>query len=451
MKRGKKLLAMAAALILLVGATFAATKLNPENETEEETDTVILELDPETIDSVSWDYSEAVSFVRTDGGWEYADDPVFPLDETFLDGILETLSQVLASKTIEGAEDLDQYGLEVPVCAITVTAGESTYELAIGEETGMGGERYFSTGDGMVYLVEESAIDPFSYGLYDLLSYETIPTMEDVTALTVESDVQSYVLEYLPDSGLAYSDEYVWFMEGTALDTDLTQALVETVTSMAWSQCVSYYAEDLSVYGLDTPTVTVTVGYTDEEGNDQSFVLQIGDEATGGSYARLDGSHMVYLIDASISETLLYTAKSELLPDEVLAMDWDGVTGVNVTMGGDTYTFTKETKTVTDDEGTETEETVYLLGGEEVDLSGLTDGLDAMTTTGYATGLAPERSEEIRIVIYQSSEAYPEVELVFYQYDSTSCLTTLNGESTVFASREDVVALVEAVHSLVLN
>ena len=40
--------------------------------------------------------------------------------------------------------------------------------------------------------------------------------------------------------------------------------------------------------------------------------------------------------------------------------------------------------------------------------------------------------------------------MVFYRYNSTSCMVTLNGEPTVFVNRADVVSLVETVNDQVL-
>lgn len=454
MKRMKNLLALLAVLVVLMAATLAARKWNPENQVEETIPAeVVFTLDTENVTALSWDYSEALSFEKNDDTWVYAGDPVFALDESFITSALEALVSVESSKTIEDVEDFDQYGLEVPVCAITVTAGE-TYELAIGQETTMGGERYFSVGDGNVYLVDEEIIDTFSYGLYDLLTYETIPDMTDVMYVTVSAGEESFTLNYQENSGLSYSDEYVWFLNDEALDTELTESFLSNVTGLSWIECVNYNAEDLSAYGLDDPAATVKVRYilTEEESTSaQDFILEIGDDTGDGCYARIAGSNMVYLIDSAVREAMLYTTSADLMPDEVILLDWEEVTAFDFTLNGETCTVTRDTKTVTDDEGNETEETVYLLNGEEVDISGITDVLDDLTSAGYAAGLTPERSEEIRIVFHRDRETFPEVELAFYAYNSSACLTTLNGASTVLADRTGVVALVEAVNELILG
>lgn len=471
MKRGKKLFSLLLVLVLVLGATYAATLWSPENqETEEEiVATTIFTLDAERVTALSWDYSESVSFEKKDDAWIYSEDEVFPLDRTYIDTILDTLTEVTSYKTIENVEDWDQYTLEAPYCEITVTIDGTTHTLKIGEETAMGGERYFSIGDGNAYLVDSAIIDPFSYGLYDLLSYEEIPDMTSLHGLELQSYAQSYEITLLENSGLAYSDEYIWFMDELPLDSELTETLLGNVAYLSWGDCVNYNAADLSIYGLDTPVVTATAYYTqtvdiatnetDEDGNiiyesqemEESFTLEIGDETGDYRYARISDSNMVYKIDASVADTLMYTTYYELQPDEVLLMDWDDVYAMDIVLDGVTYEIVKDTKSVTDEEGNTSEETVYLLGGEEVDAESIMNTLDGMESAGYAAGLTPERSEEIRFVIHRNHETFPKVELVFYTYNSTACLTTLNGAATVFADREYVVNLIEVVNTLVLD
>ncbi len=469
MKRGKKLFVLLLVLAVLLGATYAASFLARESAEEEETVyTTIFTVDPEDVTRISWDYSEELSFTREGDTWVYDADATFPLEESFLDAMLEQLQQITSSKTIEDVEDWDQYTLEVPICEITVTAGDTRSTIKIGEETALGGERYVSIGDGNAYLVDSSFLSAFSYGLYDVLKMEPIPDMSDVYGMTYLSGSDSYEIQLLEDSGLAYSDEYVWFMGEKPLDTDLTKTLMRYVTDMTWQECVNYNARDMSQYGLSDPAASITVYYletvevatqeTDEDGNTvyetqenkKTYTLEIGAETDDGYYARIQGSNMVYLISSSAAETLLYTTYEDLLPDDVLLMDWDTVSSMEITLDGETYEILRSVETVTDDEGEESEEVVYTLSGEEVDASAIPDALDSLTSTGYATGMTPERREEIRFVIKREHETFPEVELVFYQYSSSSCMVTLNGEATVFVARDAIVSLVEDVNALVL-
>lgn len=445
MKRGKKLMGLLLVLVLLVGATALVSVLDIGADETGDTSFTVFSLDPETVTQIGWDYSEEISFTASDDGWIYDADDAFPVDESYIDTMLEALTQVTAYKSIENVEDLDQYGLEAPVCEITVTA-EDRYTLAIGQETSVGGQRYFSTGDGNVYLVDAELIDSFSYALYDVLQYQTVPSVSELTGMQVTSNVRSYEITYLENSGLSYSDAYVWFMDEKALDTELTEELLSMVTDLNLTQCVDYDADDLSVYGLDAPTAVVTV----MDGGEAAFTLEIGG-ADDACYVRLGDSKMVYQVDSSFIDTLCYTSYADLQPDEVLLMDWETVEQVTVSVDGEDYVLRKATEEVTDDDGNTTEETVWKLGSETVAFASILDSLTAMSANGYGAGITPERTAEVSFLISRKTDAYTEVELTFYQYNSTSCLVTLNGESTVTVAREDVVDLVESVNGIVLG
>ncbi len=477
MTRGKKLVSLLAVLVVLIGATFAAIRLIPDEDStlEEDTGTSIFALNAASVSELTWDYGdETLTFVSTDGEWSYAADDTFPLNSTYLDTMVTTLSDVIATKTIDAPDDLSQYGLEEPVCTVSVTAGDTT-KFLIGDESSMGGERYISLGDGNVYLVDSSILDSFTYGLYDIVQMESIPAMTNVIDFRVESAEQNLLLEYIEDGGLAYSDSYVWFLHDgdnyLTLDTELTGDFVGTITGLNWSECVSYNASNelLAEYGLDTPSATVTVDYiesvevetntSDDEGNsvyetqehETSFVLEIGSYTDSYCYARLSDSNMVYLIDASVGDVMLYTSYSELLPDEVLVMDWDTVTAIDITLDGQTYKIKKSLEETADDDGNTTEAYVYKLDGEELTDVSFLDDLTEMVSTGSATGLTPERGAEISFTFYRDTETFSEVTLTFYQYDSSSCLVGLNNETRLFVAREDVVSVVEAVNSFCLG
>lgn len=65
-------------------------------------------------------------------------------------------------------------------------------------------------------------------------------------------------------------------------------------------------------------------------------------------------------------------------------MDWDTLTSFTVTLDGQTYEIEKTTQAVEDEDGETSEETVYLLNGEELDsdsVEQLMSSLDAMEST----------------------------------------------------------------------
>lgn len=448
MKRKKNLVVLLLVLVLLIGATVVVTNLNKDGGDDgiQELNSVILAVDPASVTELGWNYSEDVRFVSTGSGWEYAADAAFRLDESYINTALDTLTEVTASKIIENVEDWDQYGLAAPVCSVTVTA-DTTYTLSFGEESTLSGKRYCSIGDGNAYLVDTACMEPFTYGLYDLLVSEEIPAMDNVTGLEIKNESGTMDITYQESSGKSYSDSYVWFLNGQTLDTELTETLVSAVSSVSWNKCSNFNAADLSVYGLDNPAATVTVHY----GDSNTFSLEIGNTSNDACYAKLPGSSMVYLIDGSIGDALVNASYDTLKPDDVLAMDWRELQVMEITLDGVIYEVAQTTPATIDEEGNVTDEAIYKLDGTRVNAAGIPNALDAMVSVGYATDIDPERGEEIRFLFHREHSTYPEIELVFYQYDSTQCLVTLNGESTVFVARDQVNTLIEAVNQMVLG
>ena len=174
---------IALVLAVLVGATAIVGTISKNAADQEDETQTVFSLDPENVTNLGWDYSEKVSFTAGEDGWVCDQDGAFPVDETCLDKMLEVLTDVESAKTIENPENLDQYGLEIPVCVITVEDGQS-HTLSIGLETAVGGQRYFSNGDGNVYLVDKDIIENFRYGLYDVLKHQTLPEAELPLTLT---------------------------------------------------------------------------------------------------------------------------------------------------------------------------------------------------------------------------------------------------------------------------
>lgn len=477
MTRKNRLGLLLLALAAVCAAAAAAVLLSPEETAEEDTSFPLLELEAEDITQLSWSYGDQTQSFTYDpeDGWSYPADSAFPLDPALLESMADALSQLTAYRAIEGAEDLSQYGLEEPQARVSFTADGSQYTLDIGDETAMGGQRYVCLGEDSVYLTDASVLDDFSCGLYDLVAQEDIPTMTQLTAFTVETGSRTLELEYLEDSGLAWSDHYVWFLKDgedtVTLDTELTDAFVENITLLYWSKCVDYKAQGsaLAAYGLDEPAAVVTVDYvvttqedsglTDDDGNviyntletPHTFVLEIGDYDGEYCYARIAGSSLVYYIDAGVADAMLYLQAGALLPDDILILDRDTVESVDITLDGESYHVEKLVEETTDEEGDTTQQTVWTLDGEEVEFQSVFTALTGLESTGSEEGLTPERGAEISFTFHRNTDTYQTLTLTFYQYDSANCLVEFNGETRLLAGRDSVLDIVEQVNAMVLD
>jgi hypothetical protein len=291
-------------------------------------------------------------------------------------------------------------------------------------------------------MVDNEIAACFNFGPEGALKEEEIPDLESLSNLHVQTQDRSYEITWLTETDKTYSSHYKWFMGDKVLDTELTEEMLDVFYSLEWKECVDYNATDLAKYGLDKPSAVATVTYL----KDKTFVLEVGNETEKGAYARIAGSNMVYYVRNAVRNVLCNTVYNELMPDEVLAMKWDTVTGMDIVIGDKTYTLNYEE--VPDTNGCATGEFVWKYNGEEVKASTITNKLDNMSSSGYATGLDAELKEELRFLIRRSASHHTQVELVFYTYNSTTCLVTLDGVPTVLADRASVTSLITTINNL---
>lgn len=449
MKKRRTLLCMLAALAVLAALVPLASRIPEERNTEEPTG-ASLGLDTENLDRLTVEGEETLTFVKQGDSWIYEADPTFPLDEKKITAMLDTLASLSATKTIDEGASAQSYGLASPLCR--VEAG--SMELRIGSDAAMDGGRYFSTGDGKVYITADDILTPFRYSLLELVKQETAPAMETLETVTLERQGKApLIIQNRRGEALCYSPDYVWFVGTTPLDTEKTETLIRHGTDMTWEGCAAYRAEDLSPFGLEDPTLRLTIRYSlPEEG---TYTLEVGTAVSGQYYARMNDSRVIYWMDAEDVNALLEAEPESLYPNEVLLMDWSTATALTAELAGERYVFTPAVREKQQQEAAEEtqegeQETYWLLNGEERELGPVLESITSMVPRGSAAGMEPCHARELKITIFQDNHRFPEVELCFYRNTAEDCLVTLNGAPTVLVNRADVSALYEAITKLVL-
>lgn len=446
MNRQRRLLILSGVLFISIAGVLVISKIDFEEKMVGE-ETAIVDVESSKITSLSWDYDGEVSFDLVDGEWKYTEDDKMPVDQEKLDQIAEDLSDITSDKKVKEVKSLSIYGLSEPKYSLRIGTADKTYEISIGDETFSDGEVYISIGDDYVYLTDAGLIDKISYSLLDLVQQEEIPEMETVTSISIDNG-SSVKLVYKENSGYCYSDAYTYYIkEGDSyknLDNEDTEDTFQSLTDFSWSECVDYNAEDaeLSTYGLDAPAASVSIKYQDEEGNKKEFSYDVGTKEDE-YYAKLKDSQIVYSMDASVYDAAVDASYQTLQPDEVLLLDWETVKSIDIEMDGSKYTIQLEKK---DEDGFK-----YSLEGTEIDLADVLDDLSGITIEQDEKEEIGANKEEISFTFHRSTEEDPEVELVFYQYDGTYCIPVRNGETLDCVKREDVVALKEAINSVILN
>ena len=472
MKRSKKMIALVAVLVVACVATFALTQYEEKQEEIKNSDAIILEVPIDTVQSLSWEYTEdSLAFHKGEDGWLYDDDEAFPVSVEKVEDILSNFEAFGVSFIIENVEDYSQYGLDEPECTIHLSTAEQSYDIKLGDFSKMDEQRYVDIGDGNVYLVSSDPIDYLETALSGMIEHDDTPGFENVVDITF-SGTENYTIVMTEDSPNTYNSEDIYFAqvngEELPLDTDDITDYLNTVTTLDLLNYVTYNAteEDLASYGLDEPELSVTVNYTytDEDDNEVSdtCVFHIGqnveeleaykaaEEAEEDlpdvtKYVRIGDSQIIYELDDIDYITLSGASYDDLRHREVIWVDFDAVTQIDITLEGENHAITS-----TLDDEDEDAERVWYYGEEELDIADLQSALEALSADSF-TDEAPSEKEEISLTVYLDNENFPQVKIQLYRYDGSLCLAVVDGETVSLVDRSAVMELVEAVHAIVLN
>ena len=448
MKKLQKLVVLLAVLVVLVGAYFAVTYFTKDPEPIDIEEIAVFTAQPDTLSSLSWDYQgQTVTINQTEAGWVVDGQDQFPLDQGLPKVMASRLQKLVGLSTLtEFDPDPKTYGLDQPELTIRIAQTDgNTTTLSIGTySTAVGG--YYLKSDkapDKLYIVEESLLTAFRYGLYDLVQKESLPTMSSIVGLDVQDGAAQFSVRYVEDNeDLAYTDQYSWFLvgpDGTYSIASINKVveLGSGVAGLSWQKCVAYQAanDELAAYGLDDASAArVTLTYLDDLGQEDEITLLFGSYDGASCYARLQDSSMVYLVDAAIVDPLLTANAASVAPNDVCLMNWDSVDSMDVSLDGKTYTVVFEgNQKLTAIDGETAEQAVYTCNGQTLDstaMQSLLDSIYAMKSTETVTESASGRGEAISFTFHRNTKTYAEMTLTFYQYNSASYLVTFTDQPT---------------------
>ena len=87
---------------------------------------------------------------------------------------------------------------------------------------------------------------------------------------------------------------------------------------------------------------------------------------------------------------------------------------------------------------------------EEIETDELFSALKGLKADCF-TEEEPGQKEEIRLTLHLDNEVSPQVTIVLYRYDGSSCLAEADGKTVSLIPRSQAVDLIEAVNTIVLG
>ena len=330
MKRGTQLLVLLAALAVAVGAYFAVTAAVKDGEGKKAEEAAQTNEQPlaaggyDEIDAMAWTYGGvSVSLERDgDGQWYCPDEPDCPIDQSKAAIMQSAASAVAGELYVEKAEELASYGLDEPQLELTVRAGEVERRYAVGDYSELAG-RYYMTVDGGsdVYLEGGELTASFWYDLENLVQFESAPAdVSQLTSMTVETDVQSYTLEYEADPlTVSYTDAFHWFAAAdgaySALDADKAEALCNKAAQITFKVCETWKADAAALAALPEPIAARAVRQLAGRPVSAGHIAAVLHIAKAGGAADIPGMRVV----RAGGKLVFGAAEGGVLPDRRVA------------------------------------------------------------------------------------------------------------------------------------
>ena len=324
-KKTRQLILLVGILVLLAAAYLLVTALTGEDEgTAADGETTantyhVCAIDQTTLYKLSYTFAGKEYAFTLNGdatAWLWNDDPSLPLDNLRFANMV-TVCQGLTSTvrlTDVSPAQLAEFGLGASAQRITFTdtvGGERAY--LIGAYNSYNGMRYFcdESNPSTVYMVDGTLTDAFSLTPYDMIRLPDLPTditpanLVRVTLTPADSTLATAVYTYY-SGGKAEGETDVWYVSfngGTEqpVSAKFGNNLSTSLATLAFSDLVSYRAEEQAAFGLGTPT-TMTIDYK---------VTQSFQDETTGKTTHVNVDHSTSLLLGDVAENGLCFATVE--------------------------------------------------------------------------------------------------------------------------------------------
>lgn len=170
MKKQKiQMLVIVVILLLCIVAYFLATRYAKQQEqrdkdSETQGQVNLTVIDPDDVDAFSYIADGTTySYTKNKDTWTCENDTSLKMDADSIATLLGNLKKITAAEAIGDYDSIADYGLDQPQNTITVTCGNETTTIDIGDYNEMLQEYYIKiSGDDKIYLADSKLKDAFS-------------------------------------------------------------------------------------------------------------------------------------------------------------------------------------------------------------------------------------------------------------------------------------------------
>lgn len=431
MKRSVKTIVLLCVLAVLLGGYTMMNRANETASVSEETGSFALTAKTaEELTGLEWTKDEIpFSFTRENGVWKKTDHADYPVEQSAVDGLMNKLMALEASRKLDNVTDAAIYGLAEPVFAVTARWSDgtsTTYQM--GDETPFGDGYYLALSDQAqtAYTVSSSLKTMFNKSMDDFAAMEEFPTVAEITRITVGD---AFDASWQDESSTINATQHWYAADGRALDG--VDDLVTSAESIEWASLAEACAaqEQLSAWKLDEENAVALTLY---DGDESVSILFGSTDENGDYYARLPESATVYTVSAGSVNDLLAATPESMLSLALAETEYADLQQAVFTIGDLTYTVTPPAQT--EDEAAETAEDPN-------------EDLWKQFTAVKATQHANAAEGETVLFVSVTAKTGISAAFTFIEYDADSYAVT-DGERSMLVSADKIDKLIRTIKNM---
>jgi Domain of unknown function (DUF4340) len=276
---------------------FVESKREPGDTKKNEKVFAGLEADKIERVAVKSEKGESTTVEKKSGKWQQTQPASVEADEAELSGITSNLASLEVQRVVdEQATDFKQYGLEPPRIEVGFKAAGQDHRLLVGQKTPSGSDLYAKLPDKpRVFLISSYLDSTFNKSPFDLRD-KTIIKIDHDKVDSIDITSADHTVK-LAKSG---SDWRLKAPVDARADFSTVEGILGRLNTGQMKAIAAPNATDMKEYGLDKPSLTVTLG----SGSSQAG-LAIGKAAAEGTtYARDLSRPMVFSVENSLVDEL---------------------------------------------------------------------------------------------------------------------------------------------------
>lgn len=311
----KRLIALAAVLVLLIVALVAIKLLNSGDTLQNDsTESVTIGSLSGALKSMSFTGSDGsqISFDMQNGIWVLSDRADLPLQQSRVERIANSVLSLQAVNFFEVADTLSAYGLETPKNTFTATDSTGTLTLLIGTAAPDGSVYVMEKDGDVIYTIDNTLPDYLDSDRDSFVQRNEIPalTEDDVDTIVISDSAHTLTFTknrlangsamwYVEENGVQ-TQAAAYELSGDGQKATAREYLNDILAYLAAPGSEIYnveYPEQTDSYGFDTPALTVHVEYRlNDQKSAYDLTLGSAPQSAGTYPARLDAFAGVYAV-----------------------------------------------------------------------------------------------------------------------------------------------------------